>query len=871
LAKFVAATASIVAATIAQPAFAQTALEMGTLANSIRTAADASESVLLADAIAQTETLTALSVITDMQLNSTPEGLSIVLISEQPLSAEIPQTIGNALIINIPNAALDLGDPDIAQQFSPIEGIAVVQLSNSADGGVEIAITGADAPPVAEIKPAAGTLVTNNLEIGVALGDAINTVDNSDTVDSSESIQLVVTATRTEENIAEVPRSVTVIDREDIERELLFTNNLPDILGRLVPGYGAPTQEDRTTATLRGRPITVLIDGVPQTPNNDGFATSLSTIAPELIERIEVLRGPSAIYGDGGTGGVVNIITRSPSDETIAYNLGVGADLGLTSNEGDRFGYSGQFGVSTADEQGDALISLSYDNAGAQFDANGNRLLPNGVANNERIGLLTKLGYNIDEDQRVEFTYSLFRQIRDTEFTFDNAVAAEPDAEFGRALRIDADYEEPPQQTNYVLNLAYSNEDIGGSELNAQLYYRNTREVGIFTDLRGLNLPSTFPILWQTSLEDTDVGTRVQLDTPLGESASLLWGADYSVNETAAPLLVNDTAALDANNLVTVIDRSLDRFPEYELDSLGLFAQGRWDITDQFQVSGGLRYENVGLSVDDYQLAFSFSPVREREGGSNSFDDVLFNAGLLYSPIPEVGLFANFAQGFSIPNVGSALALVDPGFNVTTSELLLPQKVNNYEIGIRGDFNRVQATLAGFYNESSLGSAIAVDFATNQARVERAPQRNYGVEATVDWQPSDAWRLGGLFSWNEGENDADNDGDFEALSILEIDPIKVGLYLENETVPGWTNRLDALIIGTRDRSVDAGVDLFAGEGYTILDFSSNIQLGDGLLSLGIGNLLNNQYGTIRQQNKFNVTQRAPGLGRTFQLGYSVSF
>ncbi|MEO1182184.1 MAG: TonB-dependent receptor, partial [Cyanobacteria bacterium J06636_28] len=305
--------------------------------------------------------------------------------------------------------------------------------------------------------------------------------------------------------------------------------------------------------------------------------------------------------------------------------------------------------------------------------------------------------------------------------------------------------------------------------------------------------------------------------------------------------------------------------------SLGLFAQGTCDISDQFQLSGGIRYEDVGLSVDDYQLAFGFSPIRDRQGGSNSFDEVLFNAGLLYRPISEIGLFANFAQGFSIPNVGSALALVDPGFDVTADDLLLPQKVDNYEIGVRADFDRVQATLAGFYNESDLGSAIAVDFATNQARVERAPQRNYGVEATLDWQPSDTWRLGGLFSWNEGENDVDDDGDFDALSFLEIDPVKIGLYLENETTPGWTNRLDALIIGTRDRSVDAGVDPFAGEGYTIVDFTSNIRLNQGVLSLGIGNLFNNDYGTIRQQNKFNVTQRSPGLGRTFQVRYSVNF
>ena len=696
--------------------------------------------------------------------------------------------------------------------------------------------------------------------------------DEGETAEDNDTLRIVVTATRTEEDIFDVPRSITVIDREDIEQQLVFTNNLPDILGRLVPGYVAPSQDDRTSPRggLRGRPIVVLIDGIPQPPNNDGFGTSLSTIEPGLIERIEILRGPSAIYGDGGTGGVVNIITRLPTKESIAYNISVGADMGLTSNQDDRYGINGQFSVSGADERGDGLLSISYDEANGQFDADGNRILPNGIANNERLGVLAKLGFNLTDEQRLGLTYNFFRQTRDTEFTFDNAVAAEPDAEFGRALRIDADYEESPEQINNVINLTYRHENIFGSQLDTQLYYRDTQEVGIFTDLRGLGLPDFFPTLWQTTLDDTEIGGRLQIDTPLGDSANLLWGADYSHSDTSSPLFISDPDALDATGEVDVVDTSLDRFPSYELNSLGLFAQGRWDITDQFQISGGLRYENVDLSVDDFDLAFRFP--RERQGGDSSFDEVLFNAGLLYRPIQEIGLFASFAQGFSIPNIGSSLQGVPNTFNASDDLLLDPQKVDNYEIGVRADFNQVQATLAGFYNESDLGSSLTLDRETGFAEVNRAPQRNYGVEATLDWQPSSTWRLGGLFSWNEGESDLDDDGDFEELSLLDIQPVKVGLYVENETTPGWTNRFDLLLIGVRDPSPsDELFGLDEAGGYTVVDFTSSVKLGDGKLSLGIGNLFNEQYVTVRQETRGNVTQIAPALGRTLQLRYSVDF
>ncbi|NEQ31523.1 MAG: TonB-dependent receptor [Leptolyngbya sp. SIO4C5] len=811
------------------------------------------------ESIAQAEA----AVITDVRTSTTPEGLSITLVADQPLAAGPPEISGNALITDIPNATLALVDEEAAQQFSPTEGIALVQISELAGGGVRVSVTGTDAPPIAQVSAEAGGLVLSVVP-GIATADADV---------STDAIQVVVTATRTEEDILDIPRSVTVIDREELEQQLNFTTNLPDILGRLVPGLGAPPENDRTNLLrLRGRPITVLIDGVPQTPNNNSFATSLSTIDPSLVERIEVLRGPSAIYGDGGTGGIINIITRAPAETSVAYDLSLGGDLSLTSNQADVFGYGMRFGVSGSSERADGVLSVAYDVTNGQFNADGIRILPNGINDNDRIGLLAKVGFNLDEQQRLGFTYSFFRQLRNTDYRFDNSVIADPNADFGRALLIGEDgasYDDPPEQINHVLNMTYRHTDILGSQLDAQLYYRDTDEVGIFTDLSGLGLPAFFPELWQTSLQDEEYGGRLQIDTPLGDVFGVLWGVDYSRNETASPLLVSDPVAFAANQELNIIDRSLDRFPSYDLETLGLFAQGTWDITSQLQLSGGIRYENVDLSVDDYELAFRFP--RERQGGTSSFDDVLFNVGLIYRPIPELGLFASFAQGFSIPDIGNSLQGVLPTFDVTDDLLLEPQKVDNFEAGIRADFNQLQATLSGFYNESELGSSISIDPATGFGVVNRAPQRNYGIEATVDWQPDTAWRLGGTFTWNEGENDVDDDGNFDALSSVEVQPVKLGLYLENETTSGWTNRFDLLLIGVRDRALDDGVDTVAPGGYTVVDFSSTVQLGEGQLTLGIGNLFNTEYVSTAGQLITNITQRPPAPGRTLSLRYSVNF
>ena len=278
-------------------------------------------------------------------------------------------------------------------------------------------------------------------------------------------------------------------------------------------------------------------------------------------------------------------------------------------------------------------------------------------------------------------------------------------------------------------------------------------------------------------------------------------------------------------------------------------------------------------SDEDTVLAFRRNADDIRRGGDISADDVSFNAGLIYKPVPEIGLFASFSQGFSIPDIGlSAGTRLPTDVDISTDVELSPQQVDNFEIGVRAEFEQVQASLSGFYNESSLGTNLQVgpDGFTD---VVRAPPRNYGVEATLDWQPSDVWRLGGYFSWNEGESDNNDAGDFLALSGLQVQPYKVGLYLENDTAPGWTNRLQLLGVGGRDRAFDDGVDAFDIDGYVTLDLLSSIQLGDGQLTVGVQNLLNNQYLPLSSQERVRGTEdrrfAAPGIN--LNIGYSIEF
>ena len=65
-----------------------------------------------------------------------------------------------------------------------------------------------------------------------------------------------------------------------------------------------------------------MIDGVPQSTTRN-TSRDLATIDPSMIERVEVIRGATAIYGDGATGGIVNIVTRTAGAPGVRFHSGI--------------------------------------------------------------------------------------------------------------------------------------------------------------------------------------------------------------------------------------------------------------------------------------------------------------------------------------------------------------------------------------------------------------------------------------------------------------------------------------------------------------------------------------------------------------------
>ena len=733
--------------------------------------------------------------VTGVQLNQTDEGLQIILeAGEQLVPLMIPE--GNNVIIDIFDATLAIPEGEF-QATNPTEDIAEVTVTQPDPNAIRIVITGNQAL-IAEVVPSQQNLVLSV----TSQGTTVQTQPESE-------IDVVVTATRTAETEADVPRSVTVVDREQIEEQTTLFRDLGEILGQEVPGLAPGNQSlSEFGQTLRGRNQLVLIDGVPQSSSRNAFR-NLRTIDPGVIERIEIVRGPTALYGDGATGGIINIITQTGEGEP-SFPAEIGFGSSLSDFDSDSFGGVAQIGVSAAEDNVDYRFNVAYDRIGALYDGEGDRIPPDlqssqgSLAETNNINLFGKIGYEID-DHRLELTANYYNSDQDTDYLTDPSVNEfEPGTQ--KALARDGlELEDQPEIRNTFVNLDYDH-------------------------------PNLF-----------------------------LRGLDYSDEEASQPLAIFDQAAFAASD-GRVFNQIDDRpwVPPLSQRNLGLFAQLEWQPVESMVLRGGLRYEDIGIEVDDFSTIIG----NDIEGGDLDYDATLFNIGVVYKLTEELSTFANFAQGFSVADVGLVLRGAPTGFSVTE---LNPeaQKVDSYEIGIKGQWERVQFSLAGFYNESDLGTT----FAQETFAVIRSPEEVYGVEAVLDYQINSQWQIGSSFSYVEGDNDPDDDGEFTPLTGFRIPPIKLTAYVENETLPGWRNRLQMLYSGARDRAFEEEVDFQEVESYIVFDLISSLEIGEGTLSLGIQNLFNNQYFTATSQLlrlRTNESYTAAS-GITFSLQYAVEF
>nr|WP_233462732.1 TonB-dependent receptor [Pseudomonas monteilii] len=691
-----------------------------------------------------------------------------------------------------------------------------------------------------------------------------------------EMAQMEITASRTSSSLVSATRQSTVLEHEQLQELRQGSESLATVLAKAIPGM---SDSSRTITeygqTLRGRSMLVMVDGVPLNTNRDS-SRNLVNIDPALIERVEVIRGSSAIYGSGATGGIISITTRPAGGENRA-ETSLSATSPLTRLGSD--GLGGQFQQYFAGSQGavDYAFDFGTRHIGASYDAHGGRIAPEpsqgDLFDSNIYNIGGKLGLHIDENQRIQLAVSHYDARQDSDYATDPSVAKLPAGSVPANAIKGLDLDEQNRIRNTLVNLEYENLDILGSRLSAQMYYRDyfTR----FTPFDARAVATRGGNVDQIMQNSEVFGSRLTLRTPLGESGSteLVWGGDYNQERSDMPLDVFDPAVYDASGGL-VFDKTgkLTYMPPLRTRSAGAFAQLQHRFDEHWSVDGGLRYEYSTAEFDDFvplSESTAASPVAVK-GGEVHYDALLSNLGIVYSPVLGQEIYASFSQGFQLPDVGIQLRNARRGFDIGASNLE-PVKTNNYELGWRGELgSNTLGTLALFYTTSKLGDVQSFN---NGLILTRTKERIYGAEASADWLSDDAvWGAGGSATWMRGREKPDGKG-WQDMTGYRVPPLKLTAYVQYKPTLEWSNRLQATFFDAKDYRLD-GVDSFGRHqvsSYTTVDLVSQYQISaDDKVSVGIQNLFNRDYYPLYSQllRNNNNTSHLPAPGTVLTASYT---
>lgn len=675
--------------------------------------------------------------------------------------------------------------------------------------------------------------------------------------------EVVVTSRRGDERKENLTSSITLVSPQTVSELQTINSNPADILAVSVPGLGVSTGSTSNWGqTLRGRQILVLIDGIPQsTPLRNG-SMDIRVIDPYAIERIEVIKGATSIYGNGAAGGIINYITKSPGgNKKLSSKTELVSTGSVVSSEGSMgarmyqslYGKIGKL---------DYVTSGSFEQTGEMKDADGDIVGPvYGLSNNEIYNAFAKVGYRFSDRQRLQLSYNYYGSREKNNLQEVTGSIAE-----GRktiAVPGDQPGAAPGTRWNHNALLKYSHDDLfAGQNLNVTAYLQDISTVFFYS--------TTFENGGQSTIRSGKKGLRLDMNAPftLGQSiaGNLSYGFDLLKDVTSQPLL-------DGRTWV----------PEMDMTSKAPFLQLQLYLLEDLVLNGGMRFENINIGVDDYTTLKPFNAQTKTfgeslnvTGGELNYNNLVFNSGLKYNRLGYFKPFVNFSQGFSVADLGILLR----GARVTDINAIQTEAVivNNYEAGFASEnrFFRVEAS--AYISQSDLGSSFQeIDGFYTMIRL---PERVHGLEVAADVNLTADIVAGGTWSYVEGkrdvnENDRFNDPEDSYLGGERIAPPKYTAYIRYAPLQNLNFRLDYIGSGGRDRFERGDNGLFKTyEGkvtpYNIVNLSSSFRMSASTtLKVGIENVLNEDYFPTRAQWLMFDQYYTKGRGTNFTFGIMV--
>ncbi|HEA28575.1 MAG TPA: TonB-dependent receptor [Leeuwenhoekiella sp.] len=457
--------------------------------------------------------------------------------------------------------------------------------------------------------------------------------------------EVLIQSTPIVDKLQRIPAAVNVINATDLQRgdQLSIANEInknPGIQmqqGALntsrisIRGLGARSQY----STNR---VKAYIEGIPLTTGEG--ETTLEDIDLNLIERIEIIKGPASSSYGGGLGGVMNISIKKPEPESASIQLN---------------GLAGSFGTFKSG----VTASLASGKTAGLFSYN--HLESDGYRANS----------NYDRDTYTAYAKTQLAPAHSLTF-FGNFTKLK--AFIPSSINLD-DLTNNPQKAAFTWGQAkgYESYDkaIAGLSYSWKFSDNSNWTTSIFGNYRDGYEPRPFDILDEKSFA---FGIRSNFKTAfkiLNIPVKSSLGVEYFDESYDAKLFENLYESNNGNGTLQG-----DRFSDQHQDRkyLNLFAQFSLQFTDKLKGEIGLSYNHSRYVLDDI---FNENDV-DRSGKYTYPRQFLPQAGLTYEVATDKFVYATVSKGFSLPSVAETLT---PEGAINTD--LKPENGVNYELGLK--------------------------------------------------------------------------------------------------------------------------------------------------------------------------------------------
>jgi iron complex outermembrane recepter protein len=609
-----------------------------------------------------------------------------------------------------------------------------------------------------DLKPGKYQLNVSAVGYGT-FNEEINTAEKNDvTIVLTEADvhldEVVVSAQKKEELLQQLPFSISALSSSKVKDYRLWRNK--DITAIIPNLYSANPGDDRNVTSIRGitstsydPAVATYVDGVNQ--------FSLDTYIPQLfdIERVEVLRGPQGtLYGRNAMGGVINIITKAPTNETNGF-----AELNFGNYNQQRYNVAIRtpivknklfFGASVMYNSFDGFYTNDFNNShfDKQHSITGNYYLK--YLASQRWALTLNVKHH---NNRNNGPFSLVNGVDEafsTPFHLNqNATTQMVDNTFNASLSVN--YTGP--SVNFTSQTAWQTN---------QRYYKKPID-GDFSPIDGITIINNYGSKWNNVKALTQ---EFRFTSPASVSSPWKWTTGVylfyqDVPNKQAYHFGENGDLLGAEKNTSVITTSTGKNT-----GAAFFGQATYEVNRRLQVTGGIRYdyEHKKQSVlSQYQIdpdptpVFDIRPDTSANGNFSSFSP---KVSVNYLITKNNIIYGTYSRGFRAG--GFTQISSDPSQPPLFK--FKPEYSSSYEVGVKNDLlgSKLRLNIAFFYtlvNNAQVPILVLPDAVTITKNA--GDLRSKGAEAEIAITPVKNLEI----NYNFGYTDAK----YTSSAVLKVD------------------------------------------------------------------------------------------------------